>query len=64
MFIRRTRTRTGTGGEAYYSYRLVRLERDGETVRQRTLFNLGSDFPVGRRQWPVLCARMRQLLDR
>ena len=64
MFIRRTRTRTGAGGEAYYSHRLVRSERDGETVRQRTLLNLGSDFPVERGQWPVLCARMRQLLDR
>ena len=64
MFIRRTRTRTGAGGEVYYSHRLVRSERNGEKVRQRTLLNLGSDFPVERRHWAVLCSRMRQLLDR
>ena len=64
MFIRRTRTRTGERGEVYYSHRLVRSERNGEKVRQRTLLNLGSDFPVERRHWAVLCSRMRQLLDR
>ena len=64
MFIRRTRTGTGAGGEVYYSHRLVRSERSGGTVRQRTLLNLGSDFPVERRHWPLLCARLRQLLDR
>ena len=64
MFIRRTGTRTGAGGEVYYSHRLVRSERTGEKVRQRTLLNLGSDFPLDRHHWSVLCARIRQLLDR
>ena len=64
MFIRRTRTRTGDRGEVYYSHRLVRSERSGEKVRQRTLLNLGSDFPVERGHWAVLCARIQQLLDR
>ena len=64
MFIRRTRTRTGERGEVYYSHRLVRSERTGEKVRQRTLLNLGSDFPVERRHWAVLCARIQRLLDR
>ena len=64
MFIRRTRTRTGAGGEVYYSHRLVRSERTGEKVRQRTLLNLGSDFPLERHHRSVLCARIRQLLDR
>ena len=64
MFIRRTRTRTGERGEVYYSHRLVRWERSGEKVRQRTLLNLGSDFPVERRHWAVLCSRIQQLLDR
>ena len=64
MFIRRTRTRTGQGGEVYFSHRLVRSERSGDRVRQRTLLNLGSDFPVERRHWAVLCARIQQLLDR
>ena len=64
MFIRRTMTGTGERGEVYHSHRLVRSERNGEKVRQRTLLNLGSDFPVERRHWAVLCARIRQLLDR
>ena len=33
-------------------------------MRQHTLLNLGSDFPLERRHWPVLCARTQQLLDR
>ena len=53
MFIRRTRTRPASG-EVYYSHRLVRSERSGEKVRQRTLLNLGSDFPVERGHWAVL----------
>ena len=63
MFIRRARTRTTASGEAYFSYRLVRSERSGDRVRQRTLLNLGSDFPLGREQWSTLCARIEQLLD-
>ena len=42
MFIRRTKTRSAEGG-VYHSYRLVRSERSGERVRQRTLLNLGSE---------------------
>ncbi len=64
MFIRRTKTGAGASGEVYYSHRLVRSERSGERVRQRTLLNLGSDFPIERGQWPLLCARIEQLLDR
>jgi len=63
MFIRRARSRTTERGD-YFTYRLVRSERSGDRVRQRTLLNLGSDFPVERGDWPVLCARIRQLLDR
>ena len=42
----------------------MRSERSGDRVRQHTLLNLGSDFPLERRHWPVLCARIQQLLDR
>ena len=51
MFIRRARTGTGERSEVYYSDRLVRSERSGEKVLQRTLLNLGSDFAVERRRW-------------
>ena len=62
MFIRRARTRTNEQGEAYYSYRLVRSEREGERVRQRTLLNLGSEFPIAREHWRELCTRIQELL--
>ena len=64
MFIRRAKTRTTENGDTYYAYRLVQSERSAEKVRQRTLLNLGSNFPVQRQHWPLLCARIRQLLDR
>jgi len=64
MFIRRAKTRTTQNGETYYAYRLVESERNQDKVRQRTLLNLGSNFPVERQHWPLLCARIRQLLDR
>lgn len=37
MYIRRTTTRSTVQGESYYSHRLVRSERVGTKVRQRTL---------------------------
>ena len=64
MFIRRTKTRSAEGGKVYHSYRLVRSERSGERVRQRTLLNLGSDFAVATEHWAVLCSRIEQLLER
>ena len=63
MSIRRARTRTTDNGKAYFSYRLVCSERSGERVRQRTLLNLGSDFPVEQEHWPLLCDRIEQVLD-
>ena len=62
MFIRRTKTRSAEGGKVYYSYRLVRSERSGERVRQRTLLNLGSDN--GSDGATVSCSRFEQLLER
>ncbi len=64
LFIRRAKIRTTERGDVYYSYRLVRNERSGDRVRQHTLLNFGSDFSLARRRWPVLCARIQQLLDR
>ena len=64
MFIRRTKTRSAEGGKVYHSYRLVRSERSGERVRQRTLLNLGSEFAVATEHWAVLCSRIEQLLER
>ena len=60
MFIRRTRTRSI--GENYFTFRLVRSERTGAKVRQRTLLNLGRHFDVAQGDWPVLCRRIDELL--
>ena len=59
MFIRRTRTRRI--GE-YFTFRLVRSERLGDQVRQRTLLNLGRHFDVAQNDWPMLCRRIDELL--
>ena len=60
MFIRRTQTRGN--GERYFTFRLVRSERIGAKVRQRTLLNLGRHFDVARIDWPVLCRRIDDIL--
>ena len=61
MFVRRTRTRATDGAE-YHTHRLVRSERDGVRVRQRTLLNLGRHFELPRERWPLLCQRVEELL--
>jgi transposase len=64
MFIRQTRTANKATGEAYFTYRLVRGERIGGRVRQITVANLGRSFSVPQSEWPLLCARIEQLLLR
>ena len=60
MFIRRTQTRSST--EHYFTFRLVRSERTGPKVRQRTLLNLGRHFDVDPSDWPMLCRRIDDIL--
>ena len=62
MFIRRTQTRSTSTGEAYFTHRLVRSERIGDKVRQRTLLNLGRHFDVAQHDWPALCRRIDDVL--
>lgn len=63
MFIRQTKTRNDkTGGEPYYTYRLVASKRTGNQVRQQTILNLGSHFTLPREDWPLLCTRLENLL--
>ena len=62
MFIRKTLTGRGDGGERYASYRLVRSERIGGKVRQVTLLNLGADFGVPQEQWRELTLLIEALL--
>ena len=49
-------------GSAYSTCRLVRSERRGEKVRQRTVLNLGRHFEIEPEAWPQLCARIEDLL--
>ena len=63
MFIRKTKTKTLADGEAYFTYRLVESVREGQQVKQRTLLNLGKDFAIEPEHWPLLTARIEQLLQ-
>jgi hypothetical protein len=62
MYIRRTQTRSTATGETYFTYRLVRSERQGVKVRAVTLLNLGRHFAIAQEHWPALCARIEELL--
>ena len=62
MFVRRTQTRRTENGQIYFSHRLVRSERIGGKVRQRTLLNLGRHFDIPQADWPRLCVRIEELL--
>ncbi len=62
MFIRRVRTRSRPdSSQPYFSFRLVQSERAGNFVRQLTLLNLGSAFPVPPQQWPALVQLLETL---
>ncbi|MGH8556164.1 MAG: hypothetical protein ACRESZ_01625 [Methylococcales bacterium] len=63
MYIRRTKTKTLDQGGGYYTYRIVESTRVEGRVLQRTLLNLGKDFPIAEEQWPLLCKRIEQLME-
>ena len=64
MFIRQTKTRGSIKGESYFTYRLVASERVGSQVRQKTLLNLGSTFPLPKKEWPLLCSCIERNLSK
>jgi len=63
MFIRKTKTKSLDDGGAYYTYRIVESVRLGKQVKQRTLLNLGKDFAIDAEYWPLLTARIEQLME-
>ena len=63
MYIRKTKTKNLDDGGAYYTYRIVESVRQGKQVKQRTLLNLGKDFAIDCEHWPLLTARIEQLLE-
>lgn len=63
MYIRRTTVKSRKDGRQYYSYRLVETHRTEQSVRQRTLLNLGADFSLPREEWPILAGRISDILN-
>jgi transposase len=61
MFIRRTNTHNRKTGEAYFTHRLVEAVREGKSVKQRTLLNLGVHFDLPQADWPALASRIDEL---
>ena len=61
MFIRATKTHT-TDGKPVRSHRLVLSQRIGDKVRQRTLLNLGTDYPVPKEKWREVAELAEALL--
>jgi transposase len=62
MFIRRTLTRR-SADTSYSTYRLVRSERVGARVVQKTLLNLGAQFDLPESLWKPFCQRLADLLS-
>jgi len=62
MFIRQTTTRSKSNGSTYQTYRLVESSRIGDKVKQRTLLNLGTDYPFPKNQWGEITQRIDSIL--
>ncbi len=62
MFIGATKTHT-TDGRPVRSHRIVLSQRIGDKVRQRTLLNLGTDYPVPKEKWREVAQRAEALLN-
>lgn len=63
MYIRKTKIKSGSQGEPYYTYRLVESVRSGKDVKQRTILNLGKNFGIPPEHWSVFTARIEQLVN-
>ena len=64
MFIRKTKVKNkSTGNSGYYTYRIVESERIGSKIRQRTLLNLGKHFDTPSEHWPLLMARIENIVS-
>ena len=61
VFLRATKTHTKAGQPAY-SVRLVQSHRHGSSIRQKTLLNLGTGYPVPKKLWPQVAATTSDIL--
>lgn len=62
MYIRRTTAKSRPSGDNYFTHRLVESIRTAQGVRQRTLLNLGTDFPYEQKDWPTIAHRIEQIV--
>jgi transposase len=63
MYILKTNTKSTPDGGSSFTYRIVESFRVGPQVKQRILLNLGKDFAIEQTHWPLLTARIDQLLQ-
>ncbi|BBO79857.1 transposase [Desulfosarcina ovata subsp. sediminis] len=63
MYIRRTTIKSKKDGETYFTHRLVESVRVGNKVKQRTIINLGKNFPFPREQWPDIACRVEGIIN-
>lgn len=63
MFIRKTKIKSGSHGEPYYTYRIVETSRTNTGVKQRTLLNLGKHFDVDPSLWALLSKRVEDIIQ-
>jgi len=63
MFIRKTKIKSGSNGEPYYTYRIVETSRTQTGVKQRTLLNLGKHFDVAPAHWSLLAKRIEEIVQ-
>jgi transposase len=63
MYILKTKTKSTRDGGGSHTYRIVESFRVGTQVKQRILLNLGKDFAIEQPHWPLLTARIDQLLQ-
>ncbi len=63
MYIRRTTIKSRKTGEPYYTHRLVESVRTEKGVKQRTILNLGRDFPYNREVWPDIACRIDEIIS-
>ena len=63
MYIRRTKVNSNKNGKSYYTHRLVESSRTEKGVRQRTILNLGTNFPYPRERWSELATRIKEIVS-
>ncbi len=61
--IKAVKTYTRKNGQPRHSCRLVENYGVQDKVRQRTLLNLGSKWPVDKALWPAVTQRVQEKLD-